>query len=87
MPRYMFLYTEDVPFVSKCIITAESRGEAQAKARRAIDDGVFLRLWKRGFMETYVGASGPNKKRVELLEEVDADFKDDFVPVLRIKDE
>lgn len=86
MGRYKFLYVEYVPFKSEFIITAESKGEAQAKARKAIDYGVFGRLWRRGFMETFTGQPSINKK-VELLEEVSADFKDDFVPVLRIKDE
>lgn len=86
MSKYCFRYIEYVPFTSKFVITAESKGEAQGKARRAIDDEVFGRLWRRGFMEPFAGQPSINKK-VELLEEVSADFKDDFVPVLRIKDE
>ena len=86
MARYLFIYSEYLPFSSKCIITAENAGEAQTKARHAIDDGVFTRLWSRGFMEQASGFP-VGQKRVELLEEVSADFKDDFVPVLRIKDE
>lgn len=86
MPRYLFLYSEYVPFSSRCIITAENKGEAQAKARRAIDDWLFMRLWRRGFMAQ--DSSFPvGSRRAELLEEVNADFKDDFAPVLRIKDE
>jgi len=86
MPRYLFLYSEYVPFTSKFIITAEDKGEAQAKARRAIDEGIFVRLWRRGFMGTD-SRFPPGKMRTEFLEEVGDDFKDGLVPVLRIKDE
>ncbi len=89
MPRYLFRYVEYVPFASDFIIVAENKGEAQAKARRGIDDGVYIRLWKRGFME-------PNKdypvgkRTVTLDREVQTDynlFNPDFAPELRIKDE
>ena len=86
MPRFLFRYSEYVPFSSEFIITAENKGEAQTKARRAIDDGVYVRLWKRGFMQP--DSRFPvGSRRAELIDEVGTAFKDDFVAVLRIKDE